>query len=391
VAGSAQAEAREYIREQFGADYVPARPPQYKTRAKAAQEAHEAIRPTAVRRTPESLQRYLSKDELRLYTLIWRRFVASQMAAAILDQTTVDILAGQPDREKPYLFRATGTVVKFPGFLEVYQERREAGEAAGDERGAGASGGGEESDGEGEGVRLPPLEKGEILDLIRLLPKQHFTQPPPRYTEASLIRALEEYGIGRPSTYAPILTTLVQRAYVERVDKKLAPTQLGFVINDLLVASFPEVINVTYTAEMEEQLDLIANGDRGWVATLQALYAPFAAAVEVAREEMPQVELKPQPTGEQCPQCGSPLVFRQGRNGRFVGCSGWPTCRYTASIPVPGAACPKCGGPILERRARGGRRFYGCANYPACDWAGSRPPKPQAHPEGTLAGQNQEA
>ncbi|MFC2037849.1 type I DNA topoisomerase, partial [Chloroflexota bacterium] len=229
VAESAQAEAREVILERFGQEYLPARPPSYKTRAKAAQEAHEAIRPTSVRRDPASLKPHLTRGELRLYTLIWKRFVASQMAPAILDQTSVDILAGREGVEKPYLFRATGSVVKFPGFLKVYEESREEEEKAQDE---------------GEGVRLPSLEKGEVLVLIQLLPKQHFTKPPPRYTDASLIRALEEYGIGRPSTYASILTTIQQRRYVERVDRKLVPTELGFEINDLLVAFFPDIVNV---------------------------------------------------------------------------------------------------------------------------------------------------
>jgi DNA topoisomerase-1 len=364
VAESAQAEAREYIQKHFGQEYLPGKPPQYKTRAKSAQEAHEAIRPTSVLRDPASLKDYLKRDELRLYTLIWKRFVASQMAPAILDQTIVDILAGREGEEKPYLFRASGSVIKFPGFLKVYEESKAEGE----------------KEEEGAGVRLPPLEKDEVLDLIRLLPKQHFTKPPPRYTDASLIRALEQYGIGRPSTYAPTLTTLLGRRYVERENKRLFPTETGFLVNDRLVEYFPEIINVGFTAEMEEKLDLIATGEQAWVPMLHEFYGPFAEAVEVAREKMPRVEYKPEPTGELCPQCGKALLFRQGRFGKFIGCSGFPECRYRSSIPLPGVSCPDCGGSVVEKRTRKGRRFYGCANYrpddeSSCQWATWKKPK----------------
>jgi DNA topoisomerase-1 len=364
VAESAQAEARQLILERYGQEYLPPSPPQYKTRSKTAQEAHEAVRPTSVLRDPDSLKPYLSRDELRLYTLIWRRFVASQMAPAILDQTSIDILAGRPGQEKPYLFRATGSVIKFPGFLKVYEESREA----------------DEEEEEGAGVRLPPLQKGEVLDLVQLLPKQHFTQPPPRYTDASLIRALEEYGIGRPSTYAPTLTTLLQRHYVERVEKKLIPTELGFTINDLVVEFFSDIVNVGFTAEMEEKLDEIATGEQEWVPMLREFYGPFAQQVEVAQRKMPRIEFKPEPTGEMCPQCGEPLVIRLGRRGKFVGCSGWPECRYTEPIPLPGVTCPKCGGAVVEKRTRRGRRFYGCSNWrpddeTSCQWATWQLPK----------------
>jgi DNA topoisomerase-1 len=365
VAEQAQAEARQLILERFGQDYLPAQPPQYKTKSKSAQEAHEAIRPTSVLRDPASLKPFLSRDELRLYTLIWKRFVASQMAPAILDQTSVDIAAGPAVGEKPYLFRATGSVIKFAGFLKVYEESHEEDEQTEDE---------------GVGVRLPPLEQGEPLDLVQLLPKQHFTQPPPRYSDASLIRALEEYGIGRPSTYAPTLTTLLQRRYVVRDSKKLIPTELGFLINDLLVEYFPDVVNVGFTAEMEDKLDLIATGDQAWVPMLHEFYGPFARTVDVAQKKMPRVELKPEPTGEMCPECGRPLFYKLGRYGRFIGCSGWPGCRYSAAIPLPGVTCPQCGGPIYEKRTRKGRKFYGCGNYRAddetsCQWSAWQLPK----------------
>jgi DNA topoisomerase-1 len=370
VAGSAQTEARQFILDRFGKEYLPPHPPQYRTRAKGAQEAHEAIRPTSVRRQPASLRPHLTRDELRLYTLIWQRFVASQMAPAILDQTIVDILAGPAEGKKPYLFRASGSVIKFPGFLKVYEESREEDEKAEEE----------------EGVQLPPLQKGEELDLIRLLPKQHFTQPPPRYSDASLIRILEEYGIGRPSTYAPTLMTIQRRGYVERVDRKLIPTPLGFTVNDLLVGFFPDIVNVDFTADMEAKLDAIATGEQAWVPMLHEFYGPFAQTVEVAKETMPRLELEPEPTGDLCPECGQPLLIKHGRYGKFIGCSGWPQCRYSAPIPVPGVACPECGGPVVEKRGRRGRRFYSCGNYRAndetsCQWsARSLPKSPSSSP-----------
>jgi DNA topoisomerase-1 len=237
-------------------------------------------------------------------------------------------------------------VVKFPGFLKVYQESREEDEPE-------SASAAEE---EGEGLPLPPLQEGEVLDLVRLLAKQHFTQPPPRYSEASLIRALEEYGIGRPSTYAPILTTIVQRGYVERVEKKLVPTELGF------------------TAEMEGKLDGIAAGEAAWVPMLREFYGPFARTVEAARTNMPRIERKPEPTGELCPRCGQPLLYKQGKRGKFIGCSAFPNCRYTAPIPLPGVTCPQCGGAVVEKRTRRGRKFYSCANWrpddeTACQWS----------------------
>ncbi|MGD9374217.1 MAG: type I DNA topoisomerase [Anaerolineae bacterium] len=368
VAETAQAQARQLILERYGRDYLPAQPPQYKTRAKAAQEAHEAIRPTAVQRDPAALKAHLSRDERRLYSLIWKRFVASQMAPAILDQTSIDILAGPATGEKPYLFRATGSVIKFPGFLKVYEEGKEE----------------EDAEEEGQGVQLPTVQKGEELDLVRLLPKQHFTQPPPRYTDASLIRALEEYGIGRPSTYAPTLSTLLQRRYVERLGKSLGPTKLGFTVNDLLVEFFSDIVNVDFTAEMEDKLDEIATGEQAWVPMLQEFYDPFAKQVDVAREKMPRIEYKPEPTGEMCPECGKPLLIRHGRYGKFIGCSGWPQCRYTQPIPIPGVTCPECGGAVVQKRTRRGRKFYSCSNWrpddeTACQWSAWKLPKKAEH------------
>ena len=360
VAPVAQAEARELIAERFGEAFLPPKPPTYKTKSKLAQEAHEAIRPTSVMRVPERLKPYLTREQYLLYDLIWKRFVASQMAPAIFDATSVDILAGPAQGEKPYLFRATGSVIKFPGFLIVYGRE----------------------EGDGEDRELPPLEAGEMLDLIRLLPEQHFTQPPPRYTEATLIKALEEYGIGRPSTYAPIITTIQQRGYVEREDRRLKPTELGFIVNDLLIEYFPDIFNVHFTAQMEEELDQIARGEREWVPVLREFYEPFEKRLQVAAREMQEVKMGDEPTGEMCPECGRPLLYKYGRYGKFIGCSGFPECRYTAPyLEKIGVLCPECGGDLVEKKTRRGRTFYGCANYPTCNFASWKRPLPQPCPE----------
>ncbi len=305
VSEQAQQEARRYVAGHFGEEYLPPKPPVYKTRSKMAQEAHEAIRPTSVMRHPQSIRQYLTRDQHRLYDLIWKRFVVSQMADAIFDATSVDIDAGDPAREMPYLFRATGSVLKFAGFLAVYGR-----------------------DPEDEDRDLPPLSEGEALDLIQLLPQQHFTQPPPRYSEATLVKALEEYGIGRPSTYAPILSTIQNRGYVETVDRRLKPTELGFVVNDLLIKHFPDIFDVTFTAQMEEELDQIASGEREWVPVLRDFYVPFEKELKRAEVEMEEVEVGNEPTGEICPECGQPLVLRFGRYGKFVGCSGLLIVNY---------------------------------------------------------------
>ncbi|HDH09798.1 MAG TPA: type I DNA topoisomerase, partial [Chloroflexi bacterium] len=353
VAASAQEEARAYIAEKHGQDYVPPKPRHYKTKVKGALEAHEAIRPTSVWREPWAVKKYLTRDQYLLYDLIWRRFVASQMASAIFDTTSVDIAAG-PD----YLFRATGSVVKFPGFLAVYRADEEEKEKA-----------------------LPPLSEGEVLDLVRLIPEQHFTQPPPRYTEASLIKALEEYGIGRPSTYAPIITTIQTRGYVEQVDRRLVPTELGFIVNDLLVEHFPEIMDVGFTAKMEEDLDAIARGERDWVPVLREFWGPFQRTLEQAKRNMPKVEVADQPTGEFCEKCGAPMVVKWGRYGKFIACSNFPECRNTKPyFEKIGVKCPECGGDLVVRKTRKGRTFYGCANYPECNFATWQRPLPEPCP-----------
>ncbi len=400
VAAEAQAEARALIAEQYGPDYIPPEPNVYKSRAKNAQEAHEAIRPTSVRRTPAMLRDRLSPEQFRLYELIWQRFVASQMAAAVYDTLTVDVAAGPfgtaQDRpakglDRPYLFRANGSTVRFPGFLAVYAGGAagpgENGKTVAGERNGSAAAADSEGRGNGEAevsgtvpqsTTIPAaLAEGELLDLLRLLPEQHFTQPPPRYTEASLVKTLEENGIGRPSTYAAIISTILDRGYVARADKKLVPTDLGFTVNDLLVKHFDSLFNVGFTASMEEHLDGIARGEEQMAPVLQEFYNFFGPQLQEAERTMEKVAFEPEKIGEACPDCGSDLVIKQGRFGKFVGCSNYPTCRFTRPLIAKiGVKCPKDGGELAERRTRNGRTFYGCLNYPACDFTSWKRPLP---------------
>ncbi len=340
VAAEAQAQARTFIADTYGASYVPAEPRRYTSR-RDAQGAHEAIRPTSVTRTPDSVKPYLKADQYKVYKLIWERFIASQMASAVIDTLAVDIAAG------PYGFRATGSRVKFPGFLRVYLEGRDNGE---------------EEPAEGW---LPELQQGERLRLLGLDPAQHFTQPPPRYTEATLVRALEERGIGRPSTYAPIIETIKHRGYVELEDRRLYPTDLGILVNTLLVEHFPDVLDVEFTAHMEADLDRVEEGTEDWVGVVRAFYGPFEEVLHKAEQNIEEVEMAPEEIGELCPQCGRPLVKRRGRYGEFIACSGYPACSYTRPVGI-GVRCPLDNGEVVERRTRKGRVFYGCANYPAC-------------------------
>jgi DNA topoisomerase I len=381
VAESAQKEARAYIAERMGAEFMPPNSPVYKSRAKNAQEAHEAIRPTSVFRTPESVKAHLEGDQWRLYDLIWKRFVASQMANAIFDATTVDIDAvtvNRPADIKPlsaFWFRASGSVIKFAGFLKVYEEGRDEGDKPKTE---------DEGLDSDKDRRLPVLAPQEPLDFLRLIPEQHFTQPPPRYTEASLVKALEEYGIGRPSTYASIMTTIQARNYVKRAGKQLSPTELGFTANDLLVGNFGSYIDVGFTAQVEEDLDSIEAGSREWRPVLHQFYDPFKEAVAVAAERIVKVERKVEPTGEACPECGSPLAYKHGRFGKFIGCTNFPNCRHIEPISIPGVKCPKCGGKLAEKRAKkGGRIFYGCVRYPECDFTTWNRPLPLKCPDGS--------
>jgi DNA topoisomerase-1 len=428
VAGEAQQEAREVIARLYGADYLPEKPPSYKTRAKGAQEAHEAIRPTSSARRPEAVATKLDRDLLRLYDLIWKRFVASQMAPAVFDSTTVDIGAftgGAVAGAAPYTFRATGSVLKFPGFLAVYNVSLDEGE--------------EDEDSE---RRLPQLSEGELLNLLALLPLQHFTEPQPRFTEASLVKELERLGIGRPSTYASIISTIQEREYVALTEKKLVPTTLGRVVTGLLVEHFPKIVDYDFTSALEQQLDDIADGAKQWVPVLRDFYGPFQTTLAKAKHEMRNVKREeiltevlcpkcqagflaikfgrngeflacsryskqsgpescdftsdfhrdsdgtivldkasaPETSDVMCNLCGRPMVIKKSRFGPFLGCSGYPECANTrrlgkdgkpVPLPVPtGVTCPKCSeGELMGRRGKFGRPFYGCSRYPKCDYA----------------------
>ncbi len=368
----ARNEARSYIALRYGNDFLPATPPEYKTRAVGAQEAHEAIRPTSVLRDPEKVKPYLEPAMFKLYQLIWQRFVASQMEAAVYDTLSVEV-TGAGDRN--YLFRAAGSSVKFPGFLIVYEEAKDEDAKPGDEE-------------DEMNVRIPAeLAEGQKQELIRLIPAQHFTQPPPRYSEATLVQTLEAHGIGRPSTYAPTISTIQERGYVTRVDKRLEPTETGLLVNDLMVQWFPEIVDLNFTAEMESDLDKIAAGEADWVKVMETFYRPFSLKVQKAQAEMPVTKTGPEPIGRACPKCGKELVIRFGRYGKFISCSGFPDCRHTEPwLEKIGVPCPKCQGDIVERKTRKGRIFYGCNQYPNCDFTSWKRPIPAPCPncKGTL-------
>ena len=364
VSGVAQKEARAYVTNKYGADFLPSRPPQYKTKSKSAQEAHEAIRPTSVMREPDKVKPFLEPAMFKLYRLIWQRFVASQMEAAVYDTLQVEV-SGITNRHE-YLLRASGSAVKFPGFLAVYEESQSE----------------ETKRAEEENVRIPAgVAEGQKQELIRLIPEQHFTQPPPRYSEASLVQALEENGIGRPSTYAPTLSTIQARGYVVRVDKRLEPTETGILVNDLMMQYFPEIVSFNFTAGMEEDLDKISTGEAEWVKIISEFYSPFSKKVEKAQEDMPVVKSGPEPIGRDCPKCGKELVIRYGRYGKFISCSGFPECRYTEPwLEKIGVACPQDGGDLVQRKTRKGRTFFGCHNYPECDFTSWKRPVGQPCP-----------
>lgn len=400
VSADAQGEARKYIEENIGHEYIPGKGVDYKNK-KGIQDAHEAIRPTSVFRSPEEIKGHVDKDTYNLYRLIWNRFVACQMSPALLDTTTIDVTAGE------YILRATGAVVRFPGFMKLYEE--------------GSDDTAQAIEGE-EGSVLPSVTVGERLNLLTIEPKQHFTQPPARYTEATLIKELEEKGIGRPSTYATILSTIQDREYVEKKEGKFYPTELGVLVNNMLVEHFPELIDVMFTAKMEEELDEIAEGRYEWRQAVGDFYKPFDQHLEKARKEMRNVKgeetptdikcekcgnsmvikwgklgyflacsaypeckntmdfkrseggaieaMKEEATGEICPQCNSPMIIKSGRYGRFLACSKYPECKSTKPITT-GVACPQqgCGGELTEKRSKRGRVFYSCTKYPSCTFA----------------------
>jgi DNA topoisomerase-1 len=418
ISPDALQQVRQFITDRFGPPYLPEQPVSYPSK-KGAQDAHEAIRPTSVENPPERVAPFLSKEELALYSLIWNRFVASQMVPAVFDQTTVDITAADT------LFRASGQIMKFDGFIRVYTEGRD------DER--------KEDDEDDESERqLPVLREGETLRLHELLPEQHFTQPPPRFSQATLIKELEEKGIGRPSTYATIMGTILNKEYVlEDKSRRLKPSELGFLITDLLVDAFPDILNVEFTAGLEDQLDKIEDGKEPWLATMRRFYDPFARDLEHAEERMRDVKREGKPTDipcstcgammvikwgrggeflacpkypeckntknfsrdadgvikieeaavidEKCENCGKPMQLRFGRYGKFLGCSGYPECKTVRPLvrPVPtGVKCPDCGeGEVMEKRSRGGKIFYSCNRYPKCKFATWDRPVPEPCPE----------
>jgi DNA topoisomerase-1 len=392
VAEVARKAAADFIGRTFGKEYLPLKPRRYKSR-KAAQEAHEAIRPTSLDNLPDKIKTYLTKDQNKLYGLIWNRFIASQMSAAVYDSTTVDVEAGR------YLFRASASQVAFDGFLRVYQDVKE------------------NNSEEPEEKRLPPLKERERLNLRELDPKQHFTKPPPRFSEATLIKELEENGIGRPSTYAQIVSTIKQRKYVESKNRRLFPTELGKTVNQILVRNFPDVFEVKFTASMEEELDKIEQGKEEWVKVLKDFYTPFKLDLEKVENDKQNIrKLTQQKTDQVCEKCGSPMIIRWGRNGKFLACSGFPDCKNTKPLPgeengtlledqkcelcgAPmmikmsrygkflscskypeckftrpfsiGVSCPQegCDGSLIERRTKRGRTFFGCSSYPKCKFA----------------------
>ncbi|MFH1451470.1 MAG: DNA topoisomerase, partial [bacterium] len=332
--------AKKLISESYGTEYWAGFFRKYKAKGKT-QEAHEAIRPAYPDKTPDNIKGEIEERELRLYDLIWKRFVASQMAPAVFDSTTIDINA------KNYTFRTNGQILKFAGFLKVYSIKFE------------------END-------LPPLEEKEFLKLIKLSPEQHFTQPPARYTEASLIKALEEEGIGRPSTYAPILSTIQDRNYVEKnAEKRFAPTEIGITVNNILVEHFPKVVDVKFTAKMEEDLDEIALGEKKWEEVIGGFYSEFAENLEHKYQEVSKKNMT-ETTDKICPKCGKNLIIRFGKFGKFYACSGFPECKYTETLEQNklNIKCPKCiAGDVVERKTKRGKIFYGCSRWPDCDFA----------------------
>jgi DNA topoisomerase-1 len=364
ISTAAQKEARSFITKTFGSEFMPKNAPQYKTKSKGAQEAHEAIRPTGVFREPEKLKSALSRDQFKLYELIWQRFVASQMANAIYDTVRVEIVAGPSSNDRPYLFRASGSRLKFAGFLALYEDSHDEDDIA-------------ESD---EGRIFPEMQIDELLRLIQLLPEQHFTQPPPRYTEASLVRTLEEFGIGRPSTYAPTVAVIQDRDYVTKENKRLIPTETGKIVSELLVKYFPNEFDYEFTARMEDKLDDIAEQDGVWQPMLHNFYDPFENRLKNARANMPSVKQE-EKIGRTCPTCQTgDLVIKYGRFGKFIGCSNYPDCKHTEQyIEYAGVTCPQCGtehgGQLVVKKTRkGNRTFYGCSRYPDCDYSAWRLP-----------------
>jgi DNA topoisomerase-1 len=392
MAVSAVAEIRDYVTEKYGSKYIPPKPRSFSRKNKWTQEAHEAVRPTKVYRDPDYVRQYLKPEQYKLYELIWKRAVASQMASAVISNTMVEIDATPQKTKNEYRFRSSSSAVKFPGFIAVYSEEKD------------------EDAEEEKAVKIPLLAKGEALSLLELVSEQHFTQPPPRYTEASLIKALEQKGIGRPSTYAPTISTIQDRNYISKDNGRFIPNDIGFIVNDLLIDYFPDIVNLGFTAKMEEDLDLIANGKKEWVSVLKGFYFPFDKTLQQASETIEKIELPVQESDEMCPECGKVMLVKTGRYGEYLGCSD-PECKKTmpllikSDVPCPvcgkimvikkgrfgkylacsdteckktmplsqktDITCPECSkqgekGELLERYTKKNRRFYGCSRYPEC-------------------------
>lgn len=358
IAEPAQVEAKEYILANYGSDHYPSEARQYVSKGRA-QEAHEAVRPTSINRTPEEIKEYLSRDQIRLYRLIWERFVSSQMSAAIMDVLTVEVSAGT------CLFRANTTTTRFKGYQAVYLEARE------------------ETDAEEEAAFIDvEVKSGEVLLLQEFQKKQHFTEPPPRYTEATLVRKLEEEGIGRPSTYAPTIETIQSRGYVAKEAKQLLPTELGEIIIAMLKEYFPDIVNLEFTANLEEKLDDVEDGEVTWKSLIRDFYGPFAATLAEAEEKIGKVRIEDQVSEEICELCGRNLVIKMGRYGKFLACPGFPECRNTKQLLEEiDAKCPQCGNALVVRRSKKGRKFYGCRTYPECDFISWDLPAPEKCPE----------
>lgn len=338
----AKEEGFNFIEKEYGKDYVLRRKDK---KTEGAQDAHEAVRPTSILRTPEEMKPYLTRDQYRLYKLIWDRYTASMMAPAVFDTVRVDL------NNNDVIFRSNGQTLKFNGFLRVYEEGTDEKE-------------------EDKENRIPELSENDEVKSEQIDPKQHFTQPPPRYTEARLVKTLEESGIGRPSTYAPTIETIQKRNYVKLDQRRFVPTELGEIVNEQVTEYFPDIIDVAFTKEMEEQLDEIAEGKKGWVEVIDQFYKGFSPQVEKAESEMEKIEIKDEPAGIDCEKCGSPMVYKMGRYGKFMACSNFPECRNTKPIVKKiGVSCPKCKeGEVIERKSKKGRIFYGCDKYPDCDF-----------------------
>ncbi len=348
ISAEAQTEAREYITDKYGSEYIPQSPKIYKNKS-ASQDAHEAIRPTYVSMAPDEVKDSLNAEQYKLYKLIWSRFIASQMSSAVYDTVSADILAGK------YVFKANGSKVKFPGFMVLYIEGKDTE--------------GKEEDSEEENNTLPELIQGDVLELKKSTPKQHFTQPPARYTEATLVRALEERGIGRPSTYAPTITTILSRGYVIKEKKFLLPTELGKIVNDIMKKHFVDIVDAEFTAQMENQLDAVEDGKKAWKEVMRDFYSSFSGVLKEAEESIGDVEVPEEISDVICDKCGRNMVVKHGRFGKFLACPGFPECRNTkAIVEEAGVACPKCQGKVLFKKTKKGRKYIGCERNPECSF-----------------------